>query len=164
MLRASMSALRVAEELVPFLESNVSLLLGTRDAVNRPACARLMGARVSADRTRVTVLLPTPTGERSLANIRDNGLAAVTFSRIIDNRALQIKGKCAPPREPTAEEIEIQRRYRERFADALAAVGMPRATTMRLTIQPSVALDLTIEAIFQQTPGPTAGQRVVMAS
>lgn len=153
-----MAPVRIAEDLVPFLESPVSVLLGTRDADMRPACARLMGARFSADRTGVTVLLPCATGERSLANIRDNGLVAVTFSRVSDNRSFQLKGRCAPPREPTPDEIEVQRRYRAAYAEALHEVGMARATAARLTIEPSVALDVTIEAIFQQTPGPVAGQ------
>jgi hypothetical protein len=150
----------ISEELARFLESNVSILLGTRDGENRPACARLMGARVSADRTKVTVLLPRPTGERSLANIADNGLVAVTFCRVFDNNAVQLKGRTAPPREPTPEEIALAGPYRERFADALAEVGMARPLSIRLTNAPAVALEVHVEQIFQQTPGPSAGHKL----
>jgi hypothetical protein len=119
-----------------------------------------VGARVSADRTKVTVLLPTLTGERSLANIADNGLVAVTFSRVIDNRAVQVKGRCAPPRAATDEELALAHRYRDGFAVALDEVGMPPARSKRLVIEPAVALEVTIEHVFTQTPGPSAGQKL----
>lgn len=154
-----MASSMISDELVPFLESGVSLLLGTRDRENRPACARLVGARVSEDRTKVTVLLPRPTGERCLANIAESGLAAVTFSRVMDNRAVQVKGRVVA-REPTADDMAVAQTYREAFAVALDEVGLAPARSTRLTLHPAVALDVTVEAIFQQTPGPSAGQKL----
>ncbi|MBL8613279.1 MAG: pyridoxamine 5'-phosphate oxidase family protein [Myxococcales bacterium] len=152
-----MALARIPEELVGFCESGISVLLGTRDATNRPACSRPVGAMVSPARDHVTVVVPSEAGARVLANLRENGLAAVTFVRPIDNRGMQVKGRCVAVRALSAEEQARTRAYLEAFAESLHQVGMPRPRTMRLTIEPAVAVDIAIEQIFQQTPGPSAG-------
>ncbi len=152
-----MALARIPEELVAFCEGGISLLVGTRDAANRPACARPIGARVSPTRDHLTLLVPSEAGARVIANLRDNGLAAVTFVRPIDNRGMQVKGRCLAVRPPTPDEEELVQRYRVAFAETLHQVGMPRPRTMRLTIAPCLAAEIAIEQLFQQTPGPSAG-------
>jgi len=151
----------ILPELVGFCEGGVSLLLGTRDADNRPACARLVGAKVSPDRDRVTVLVPEGPGARVLANLRDNGLAAVTFVRPLDARGMQVKGRCVAVREATADERALAERYLASLARSLFEVGMHQALVVRLTIAPLAAIDVAVEEVFQQTPGPTAGTLLV---
>ena len=51
-------------------------------------------------------------------------------------------------------------RYREMLADDLAHVGQPAANTLRLSVWPCHAVDLEIQTVFAQTPGPVAGTKM----
>ena len=46
------------------------------------------------------------------------------------------------------------------FAEVLYITGIPRATTLRLNVWPSIALTFGVTDIFTQTPGPNAGERM----
>jgi hypothetical protein len=153
-------ALPLTEELVEFIESGVSLLVGTRDASLRPECLRGVGAAVSADRKRLTVYLSSATAERTLSNLEQNGEIAVSFSRIIDHRTIQAKGKVVGIRPSGPDDRLIQERYLASFVEQVYLVGLPRTITRRLRISPSVAVDFEIREMFAQTPGPGAGRRI----
>src|SRR5690606_8802506 len=118
---------------------------------------------VHPDRKTLTVYLPTPTGERTLANLRDNGRIALTFTRPIDHRSMQLKGKATAFRDATEDERPLLESYVEGWARHLEVVGLPRALGSRLTYWPATAVDVAIEASFHQTPGPAAGTRMTAA-
>jgi hypothetical protein len=144
-------------ELAEFLESGVSILVGTRDARLRPTCMRAMGASVDRSIGRVTILLPEACAAQTLGDLRDNGRVAVTFSRPFDHKSVQLKGVCDEIRPSTPEEHALEERYRAAFSEQLYAVGMPRAVTRRMRTTPSVAVVFEVRQLFEQTPGPRAG-------
>lgn len=145
------------DEHVTFIESGVSVLVGTRDAKLRPFALRGMGVKVHADRKTLTLFVPDPTGGRTLADLRDNGRIALTFTRPIDHRSMQLKGKAVSFRPVTEDERPFLESYVEGWARHLEVVGLPRAIGSSLTYWPATAVDVAIEASFHQTPGPQAG-------
>jgi hypothetical protein len=145
---------------VEFIESGVSILVGTRDAELSPACGRAMGARVDLERGVLTIYLPEATSARTLANLRDNAQIAVTFSRPMTHRSLQVKGVCAAVRASGEADRVTQEQYRAGYAEQLLVVGVPRAQSSRMTYWPSVAVDVAVRDLFVQTPGPGAGRRL----
>ena len=149
----------LSAELVEFVESGVSLLCGTRDAQLRPDCCRAVGAIVR-DRASVTVLLNPLTAKRTLANLAGGGPVAMTASRPIDYRTIQVKGTASAPRPATEAEQMIAQRYLAAFTEALYLVGLQRAVVRRLRVAPAVAIELAITDVFQQTPGPQAGVKL----
>jgi hypothetical protein len=153
-----MPAGHLSDELSAFVESGVSILLATRDATLRPDCVRAQGARLGADRSYVTVLLPEAMMKRSLENLRNNGQVAVTFSRIVNHQSIQIKGECLAVRPGDSVDRATQERYRDAWFSDLERVGMPRGNCQRVGYSPCVAVDVSIRDIFVQTPGPEAGR------
>jgi hypothetical protein len=147
----------LTEELVDFVESGVSMLLGTRDANLRPYGVRAMGAIVSADRRRITIFVPTSVAERPLRNLRDNGSIAVTFTRPSDYQGLQFKGRFIGERPATDADRHLQERYRAALSEQLFVCGIARSITKRYAYWPSVAIEFEPDSIFKQTPGPGAG-------
>lgn len=147
----------ISPELQSFLESGVSLLIGTRDARMLPACMRAFGTRVEPGGTELTVFLPEATSATALANLRDNGRIAVAFSRIQDHYSLQLKGRAVELRPAALTERAVVQRYCSAFAESLAFVGMPPAMTLRMAHWPSHAVRVAVESVFVQTPGPGAG-------
>jgi hypothetical protein len=148
----------LSEEHAVFMESGVSILIGTRDAGMRPFGLRGMGVKVHADRKTLTVYIPDPTGGRTLADLRDNGRIALTFTRPIDHRSMQLKGKATAFRAVTEDERPFLESYVEGWARHLEVVGLPRAIGSRLTYWPATAVEVSIETSFHQTPGPSAGK------
>lgn len=145
-------------DLVPFVEAGVSVLVGTRDARLVPECVRGVGARVERGNRDVTVFVPVATGATTVANIEDNRRIAVCFCRPRDHRTIQIKGQVVSVRRATARDRQRIERYREQFGDELAWIGLPLRVSRRFSHWPSHALRMRVESLFDQTPGPGAGE------
>jgi len=147
----------LSEEIVEFVEGGVSLVVGTRDAGLRPDATRAAGLQVHPDRAHVTVHLPLATSDRALSNLRDNGAIAVVCSLPLTHRTFQLKGRVLGIRDADAEERKVVEPYRRHLAEELRAVGLPYRIAMQMTSWPCAAVDVEIESVFQQTPGPGAG-------
>jgi hypothetical protein len=150
----------ITPELAEFFASGISVLVGTRDARLRPDCVRASGVAAEPRRNVVTVFLPAATSERARANLEDNGRIAVTVTRAIDHRSLQVKGRVLELRDSTEEELGEIRRYLADLALDWGQVGVPCKATQALNHWPSYTVRLRVEALFEQTPGPDAGNRM----
>ncbi len=152
----------IPPELVTFVQSGVSALIGTRDARLVPECQRALGARVD-DPEHLVVYVPCATGAISAENARTTGRVAATFSRVQDHYTIQLKGAVTQVREAREDERETIERYRNGLAETLAFVGLPPGITLRMAHWPCYAIRFRVESIFVQTPGPGAGQPLVVA-
>lgn len=146
------------EAVVELIESGASMIVGTRDREMRPECARGLGARVSEDRTRVTVLLNGALSERMRADLADNGRIAVGFSRVHDHRTIQIKGRALDVREGDEGDVAAAERYVIAFSEQVALAGLPRSVVRRVALTPCLVVELEVDEVFDQTPGPGAGE------
>jgi hypothetical protein len=63
----------IPPEIASFLESGVSILVGTRDARLLPESIRAIGARVEAEGAELVLFLPDAVSATTLANLRENG-------------------------------------------------------------------------------------------
>ncbi|WP_248353959.1 hypothetical protein [Anaeromyxobacter oryzae] len=150
----------ISTELAGFLQSGISILVGTRDARLFPDCVRAVGARC-APPGELTIFLPDATAGTCIANARDNGRVAATFSRAHDHRSIQVKGRAIEVRPCDAAERAAIDAYRCAWAQELAIIGMPPRVTLRMSHWPAHAVRLRVEAVYVQTPGPGAGAPLV---
>src|SRR6201999_1918943 len=102
---------------------------------------------VNPGRCVVTLYVPEATGHKTLANLRDNGRIAVTFSRSLDHRSIQIKGPVTQIRPSVESDRAHHERYRALFIESLAIVGVPRRITERAAYWPSIAVDIAVEEL-----------------
>lgn len=147
----------IDSELAAFLQSGLSMVVGTRDADLRPEVARAVGLRVEAEGAEATVFVPVSTGADTLANLEANGRIALTCSRPADHRTLQLKGAVLEIRAADERDRGDIERYRQELAGVLGYVGVPPRLTGRVQAWPCHAVRFRVEALFQQTPGPDAG-------
>lgn len=152
-----MRAAVISRELSDFVESGISVLVGTRDARLLPECVRVVGARVERGGAELTVFVPEATGAVTIANLRDNGRIAVCFTRPRDHRSIQLKGQLVSIRGANARERRLVDAYRAGLAEELGWVGLPQRVTLRMAHWPCHAVRLKVEQVFDQTPGPGAG-------
>lgn len=148
----------ITDELARFLATGMSVLVGTRDAGGRPAALRGAAGRASEDRRHVLLMVPAATAARTLANVRDNGRVAVTFSQPTTYRSIQVKGRAVDVHDTPPGERAFVEGYLAGYARELELVGIAETTTRRLTVWPAVTITMTIDALFDQAPGPAAGR------
>ena len=150
---------KIPEDLVDFLESGVSILVGTRNEKNEPEATRACGARISKDRQSVELYFPD-WAKRAPHDISENGQVAVCFSRFLDNYSIQLKGHDAKIRDATDAERVVPERYIAAYIETLSMVGFPRSLTTRIRVWPAKIVSFEVRDIFVQTPGPKAGERL----
>lgn len=147
----------IPPELFDYLESGISVLVGTRNDRLFPDGCRAIGARVEDGGRGLTVFLPDATSAGVRANIADNRRIAVGFCRPRDHRSIQVKGTVVELREVDDADRAAIDRYRCELVEEWGWVGVPPHLTERTAHRPCWAARLRIESVFLQTPGPGAG-------
>jgi hypothetical protein len=143
-------------DVVEFIQGGVAVGVATRDDELRPAFARGWGPEVSADGRSMRLCVAAPEGSRMRANLEENGAVAVGFSPPTIARAVQVKGVATR----VGELERLERHFRSFVAEA-GRVGAPEELSQRMLMRTGlVAVQFSIDEVFDQTPGPTAGRRL----
>lgn len=141
-----------------FLESGLSITAATRDGDLQPDGATVCAARVHDDRERVTLFVYEDAAPGLLRNLERHPEIAVVFDRPTTHQACQVKGVFAGARRARAAERALVERQVEGFAAELEAIGVPRAMIAGWPWWPCRALEVRVTQLFEQTPGPGAGE------
>lgn len=143
-------------ELVRYVEHAASILVGTCDADHVPDCVRGVAVRVSADRSRLTVLVPTAIAGPALANLRHNPRLAVTTAALPTFDTVQCKGTVLAIRDAAEADRPLALAYQDRFAAEFAWAGPEVTRTRRIATWPCTAVELAIDTIYTAIPDPLA--------
>ncbi len=163
-MKRAKTSVYISAELKAFLESGVSVVVGTRDVDLIPEITRAWGLLVSKDRKSISLCAPLATSRKTLDNLADNRQMTVCCSLPNSYKTVQIKGRCIQKTEPSRADLAAVERHREAFGRMNELVGFPRQRSeifwqREVESSPTlVKLHLVPEQIFDQTPGPGAGQ------
>lgn len=144
-----------------FMQQGVSILIATRDGSNRPCVCRASGCRVRDD-GRVLVFLDENRGRRVLGAVAATNSVAVVFSEPPTHRTIQVKGTDATV-VTVEDHVAVTDAYAIAFADMLTDLGYSaRMATALVKLEPTRtrAVLFTPTSVFDQTPGPGAGEAV----
>lgn len=152
----------IEPEVAALFEGPSSLIVGTADAHAHPEAIRAFGAQVvAADRVRV---LLAADAHRTLANLAGGSAIAITATDIATNASVQVKGHAAPVEAETAADRVRHERYIGEFFGVINETdGTPYELLQRLRPGSLVALEVSVEEQFDQTPGPAAGRSLLTA-
>lgn len=147
-------------ELAAFIQQGVAIAAGSCDAELHPSMARILACRVGTDRQRITLLLDQHSNQTLLANAQHSQQLAVVFCLPSTERAIQIKGSDIRLEVPLADDPARVAQHTEDFAAEIIPKGYTHAFACGYHEPPVtlVALSFAPRAIFEQTPGPQAGQ------
>jgi hypothetical protein len=143
-----------------FLQQGVAIHIGTRNERLEPNGARVMALTVEHDRQHVIAYVPSVAAPRVLRDLEANGQGTCTVARPIDERAAQVKGVFVSSWHATDEERPIVHAQWERCLGRLEDIGIPRTAAANWSVWPCIAIRLRVNAVFDQTPGPKAGEAV----
>jgi hypothetical protein len=147
-------------ELAAFVQEGVGIYIGTRNAALEPNGARALGALLERDGAHLVVYVADAAVPRILPDLESNGLAAVTFGRPVDERAIQVKGTFVAARAARDDERPVLDAQWDAFSRTLEMIGVPREARSAWPRWPATAITLAPTAIFEQTPGPSAGKQL----
>lgn len=150
----------IPDSIVQLLQTGVSVMVGTRDASLMPECTRAWGIHVGTDRGTVTVLLSESIAGKTLDNLRENGMIAVTCTRPTDHITCQLKGKVRSMKSVNSAQQKMSRQWHHEFVAELKAIGVPSALGEAWIVEPTIAVEMAVTDVFDQTPGPGAGKRI----
>jgi hypothetical protein len=151
-------ALRITDELAGFLESGVAITVATRDDERQPDGAWAWAARVHEDRAHLTLFLHPEGAAAMLRNLEVHPEIAAVLDRPSDHRACQVKGVFEASRRARAEERPHVERQVDGFRADLETIGMSRGMTAAWKCWPCTAIRIRVTGLFEQAPGPGAGE------
>jgi hypothetical protein len=148
------------ERLLRCLEPGVSVIVGSVDTAGNPACCRAVGLMSNDDLATVTIFVPMATGSETLANVAATERLAVVTTHPISHCATQLKGIVRQTRAAREDEASFVRDHLGGFGGVLNTIGYPPRLTRSIAHWPAFAIEMRVEEIFEQSPGPNAGTRL----
>ena len=162
-MKRTKSSVSITAELKDFLESGVSVIVGTCDAACVPEAVRAWGPRVGRDRRSISLCVALATSGRTLKNLRDGSCIAATFALPTNYKTIQLKGRCVGTAHPNRQDMAAVERHRDSFLASTGRVGVPKrfidGLWQRELMESAlmVKIRFVAEQAFDQTPGPDAG-------
>ncbi len=150
---------RIGENLPRVLEGLSVIAVGTRDADFRPSCVYAVGIAFG-EQGLLTVYVPEIAGAEALRNIGENGAVAAVFEKPMTHKTVQVKGRCVAMRPAGEGDRAAVDGWAERFAEDVIAVGVSIPQARRIRRWPCRAVTLAVTDVFEQSPGPHAGERL----
>jgi hypothetical protein len=149
---------RIDAEMRAFIESDVDNMIATRNARMEPHIGRAWGARVAENGESIEAFIDRAHSQDALADLRENGLLAISWSQPTTNKTIQLKGRCIEMGDPAPADFAWIDRHRKLFTDCLKSIGFPPDMVRAIWSNHVVRVRLLVEQAFDQTPGPHAGR------
>ena len=147
------------ESIQTVVETGSPLILATASPAGEPYASRGWGlALVDATEGRIRLLLDAEDSV-TIANAEAGGSIAITAADVTTLRAVQFKGSCVSVEAATdADRDNSTDHCAKFFATVEVTDGTPRAKLERLVPNDLVAVIVEVRELFNQTPGPRAGE------
>ncbi|WP_170971915.1 hypothetical protein [Rhodobacter sp. SY28-1] len=152
----------LSDEVVDFIGSGVSIIVGVVGADGRARGGRALASRVLAGGA-IRLIYPAEGNSAISDTAQSGGPIAVTFSAPMSHRTIQLKAMSTRAEEPEADDLKSLTHQTDAFAAVLRTIGYApsfvRAFCARRS-QSFCVLSFLPNAAFEQTPGPGAGRKL----
>jgi len=142
------------------LETGTSIFVGTIGADMSPLCCRAIAVQADERLASATVYVPMATSRGTLCNLAATRRVAVVVTKPIEHISVQLKGTSRTARLARDDEETFVRSRLDGLADVLDRIGVPRQITRSFAHWPAFAIEIDVDDVFEQTPGPRAGTRL----
>lgn len=149
------------------LNSRCDVVVSSRSATLVPSICWGVASHVHDDGKRITVWLARERAETLLSDVATTGAIATVFSQPYSNISLQIKGRDAVVRAAVPDDQQVLHAHLHNMIREIALVGFGEPlvrAAFEVPIEQLAAIEFTAHSMFEQTPGPHAGQPVADAA
>lgn len=157
------TGVQLDSDIADFIAGVTSISIAARNAQLLPSAGKAVGCQVSADRRRLTVFIEGEKSPQLVADIAAGSPVAVVFSKPATHRTVQIKGDSASIAvASTAQRVSVGLQV-DAIVEHLAALGYAEPVLRAVfgAASPTLlAVQFAPVAVFAQTPGPRAGEKI----
>ncbi|MYM63025.1 hypothetical protein [Pseudomaricurvus sp. HS19] len=146
-----------------FLTRGLSISLASRDLRHVPSLTRAFACRYSDDGRQLILILSRSQSSDLLRDVAACGELAVVVTEPSTHRTLQVKGSDAIITDLVADDLAVVDQSRAHFGTDILPLGFDSDFNQRLfAFDPGdlCRILMTPTDVFQQTPGPGAGERI----
>jgi hypothetical protein len=143
---------------ITFLEGGCALIVGTVSPDGEPFVTRGWGLNILGGEPLTARLLLAAEDTRALELLGGGAQIAYTATDVPTLRSMQLKGRCLVVEAATDEDRARAQRYADAFFGDILTVDRhaPEAVDRLLPCDYAASV-VTVEQVFDQTPGPGAG-------
>lgn len=155
------SGLKLSAQMNSFITSGLSITASARDSRLIPSICRILACTTHQQGALVRLFLVKSQALQLLRDIAANGRIAVVFNQPSSHRTLQIKGINAHETAVLDTDLAAITAGCKGFADNVLLLGFDYAFSrafQHYTLPDLTAIDFTLSALFEQSPGPDAGK------
>lgn len=138
-------------------QRGISLYAGTVGSDGVPVGCRAVALTSADDLSTVTLYVPMATSRDLLAGVAVTRRIAIVATHPPDHSTVQLKGTTGAVRLAEEDKRELLEDRIDGFAEVLHRLGYPLRIVRAINHWPAFAIDVNVEEIFEQTPGPNAG-------
>jgi hypothetical protein len=149
-------------DVMSILEPGTSLIVGTVGADGEPRATRAFALTIVDDETnRVRVVLSAD--DPVAVDHLHTGAISVTAADVRTLRSVQLKGRLTLVEPPTEHDRALVQDHSERFFESVYETdGHARDLVQRMLAISLISVEMVVEQLFDQSPGPGAGSPVAM--
>ena len=140
------------------LATKSSVFVASCDSDRRPHLTRGWGPAFDPEAGCLELSIATSDCPEVAADLAANGAVAVSFASPANYKSMQAKGTVEWIGEPTDRAHERIQAHIDAFSAEVAAVGLPPEAVTAIFGSGLVAMRIRVAAVFEQTPGPSAGK------
>ena len=144
-------------ELAALSEAGAGFVVGTVAPDGTPCATRAWSAEVIDDDQRRVRFMVSADEAVVIENLQGAGVC-LTAAHVATFRSVQWKGQVVAIEPPTANDLAIAEAHTTRFFDAVNRIdGTPFELLDRMRPIEVLAVEMIVDEIYDQTPGPGAG-------
>ena len=147
----------ITDAVVDFLAVARSVSAGSCNALGQPFATRCAAVRVSPDRQHLQLFIGSSISETLVQHVAETRRLAVQVSHPNDHRTLQLKGRTLAAGAAPESDRGFVEQWLQELALVIDRIGLPYERVMRMAHWPATRIELRVEQIYLQTPGPGAG-------
>lgn len=140
------------------LGEGTSVIVGTVGPNGSPGVCHGLALAGSEDLSRITLYLAVATSHDVVMHIASTRRIAISSSHPIGHVTVQVKGTTGDVRIAAESEKPFIDSRMEAYANVLDQLGIPKRITRSVVRWPAFAIDVNVEEVYEQTPGPRAGE------
>lgn len=162
-MAAPEAGVQLDQDIAEFVAGVTSISIATRDARLLPSVGKALGCLVSADRRQLSVFIDGEQSAQVAADIAAGSPVAVVFSLPATHRTVQIKGADAAIAPATTMQRASVSQQVDAIVEHLVGLGYSEPVLRAFFgCSPGALLAVSFVpvAVFAQTPGPRAGERI----
>ena len=151
---------------VAFIQSQVSIMVAAQGLNGQPVIARGIGSTAEADSGRIRIILRDNDATDLMAGAETHDQVAVTFTRPQTDVSMQVKGNAIAILPANPADVAVHRHYVPAMVAELLPLGFEASLIGCIVSDNGSSISILSfrpTQLFDQTPGPKAGQRRTLA-